>query len=100
MSLTPLRCSYLDFSFSRSLDDAGHVHLEDGVDVRAGALRLDHALRDDGAHLGHRDEFAGQRLRLQQASAAAGWSGWCWSCGRSGDWLRTLLEMADDVRSW
>ena len=26
------------------LDDARHVHLEDGVDVRAGALGLDHAL--------------------------------------------------------
>jgi len=35
------------------LDDARHVHLEDGVDMRAGALRLDHALRDDRAHLRH-----------------------------------------------
>jgi hypothetical protein len=30
------------------------------VDVRAGALGLDHALGDDGAHLGERDELAGQ----------------------------------------
>ena len=45
------------------LDDARHVHLEDGVDMRAGALGLDHALRDDGAHLGHRNQLAGLRLR-------------------------------------
>ena len=41
------------------LDDAGHIHLEDGVDVRAGLLGLDHALRDDAAHLGHGDDFSG-----------------------------------------
>jgi hypothetical protein len=34
--------------------DAGHVHLVDGVDVRADAHALDHALGDDGAHLGER----------------------------------------------
>ena len=55
--------------FLAQLDDARHVHLEDGVDVRAGALRLDHALRDDGAHLGHRDKLARQRLRRLQQRA-------------------------------
>ena len=39
-------------------DDAGHVHLVDGVDVGAGADALDHALGDDGAHFGHGDEVA------------------------------------------
>ncbi len=39
-------------------DNAGHVHFVDGVDVRAGADALDHALGDDGAHFGHGDEVA------------------------------------------
>ncbi len=33
-------------------DDAGHVDLVDGVDVGADAHALDHALGNDGAHLG------------------------------------------------
>ena len=44
-------------------DDAGHVHLVDGVDVRADAHALDHALGDDGAHFGHGDQVAGERQR-------------------------------------
>jgi hypothetical protein len=35
-------------------DNAGHVHLVDGVDVRADLHALHHALGDDGAHLGER----------------------------------------------
>ncbi len=53
------------------LDDAGHVHLEDGVDVGAGLLGFDHALGDDGAHLGHGDELAG----LLRAAGGLGGSG-------------------------
>ncbi len=49
------------------LDDARHVHLEDGVDMRAGALGFDHALRDDGAHLRHWNELAGHRRSGQRA---------------------------------
>ncbi len=75
------------------LDDAGHVDLEDGVDMRAGALRFDHALGDDGAHLGHGDELAGLRLGCCGLGC-----GWCqsrrrWGCG----WLRASFEVADDV---
>ena len=33
-------------------NDAGHVDLVDGVDMRAGADALGHALGDDGAHFG------------------------------------------------
>ncbi len=38
--------------------DAGHVHLENSVDMRADLQTLHHALRDDGAHLGQRHQFA------------------------------------------
>lgn len=76
-------------------DDARHIHLEDGVDVRAGALGLDHALRDDGAHLRHGDQFAGLRL----------WGGrFCSrgrlyrSRGRRGGRFCAAFEMAEDVR--
>ena len=34
----------LGLFFFAQLHDARHVHLEDGVDVRAGLLGLDHAL--------------------------------------------------------
>ena len=54
--------------------DLRHVHLEDGVHMRAGLLRLDHALRDDRAHLRHRHQLAGQRSgrwRRSLAPAAA-----------------------------
>ena len=44
--------------FLAQADDAGHIDLEDGVDVRAGVLGLDHALGDDAAHFGHGDELA------------------------------------------
>ena len=44
-------------------DDAGHIHLVDGVDVGAGADALNHALGDDGAHLCHGDEVACERRR-------------------------------------
>ena len=79
------------------LDDARHVHLEDGVDVRAGALRLDHALRDDGAHLRHRDEFAGLRLRC--GGLGCGRRGSCRG-GRGGSRsrrLRALLQVTDNI---
>ena len=38
--------------------DARHVDFVDGVDVGAGAAALDHALGDDGAHVGHRHQVA------------------------------------------
>ena len=47
------------FEFVAEVDDAGHVDLEHAVDVSAGAARLDHALSDDFAHLGHRNEVTG-----------------------------------------
>ncbi len=68
------------------IDDAGHVHFEHAVDVRAGAARLDHALRDDAAHVGHGNQVAGngggsrargRRSRrasiVQGRAACAGW---------------------------
>src|SRR5207244_4642704 len=41
------------FQLVTQIDDARQVYLEHAVDVRAGAARLDHALRDDLAHVGH-----------------------------------------------
>ena len=78
------------------LDDARHIHLEDGVDVRAGALGLDHPLGDDGAHLGHGDEFAGLWLRGYglRSRCRGGCRGSRWRCC---DGLWTLLQMADDI---
>ena len=82
--------------FFAQLDDARHVHLEDGVDVGVGVLGLDHALGDDGAHLGHGDELAGLRLRSgglgrsgRAAGAAAGRLSAC-GCGAA-------FEVAEDV---
>ena len=49
------------FQLVAQVDDAGHVHFEEIVNVGAGAARLDHALRDDLAHLAHRDDFARHR---------------------------------------
>ena len=43
--------------------DAGHVDFVDGVDVRADALALDHALGDDGAHLGEGDHVGREFFR-------------------------------------
>ena len=45
--------------FSAQGDDAGEIHFVHAVDVSAGAARLDHALGDDLAHVGHGDEIAG-----------------------------------------
>ena len=56
------------------LDDARHVDFENGVHVRAGVLRLDHALRDDGAHARQRDQFAGDGVP-QRGAGAAGLAG-------------------------
>ena len=68
-------------------DDARHVHLEDSVDVRAGGLGLDHALGDDGTHLGKRDELArcgcGDRCSRHLFDGRCGRG--CSGCGRSGD---------------
>ena len=76
--------------FFAQLDDARHVHLEDGVDVGVGVLGLDHALGDDAAHLGHGDELAGLRLRAQP------WRGCGGRCGR--DLLRRVLLAAGLLR--
>src|SRR5580698_9579354 len=40
-------------------NDTGEIHFVHAVDVSAGAARLDHALGDDLAHVGHGDEVAG-----------------------------------------
>ena len=67
------------FEFVAEVDDAGHVDLEHAVDVSAGAARLDHALSDDFAHLGHRNEVTGNgsgrrgRRRPTQANTGLGW---------------------------
>ena len=76
--------------FVAQVDDAGEVHFVHAVDVSAGAARLDHALGDDLAHVGERDEIAGngggsdgtwtQGLRLGaglrlRADGSRGWSG-------------------------
>jgi hypothetical protein len=50
-----LECGFLALA---EADDAGHIHLVDGVDVGAGADALDHALSDNGTHFGHGDEVA------------------------------------------
>src|SRR5882724_2136302 len=47
------------FQFVTKVDDAGHIYFEHAMNVSAGAAGLDHALRDDLAHLGHGDEIAG-----------------------------------------
>src|SRR5580700_7094910 len=39
--------------FGAQGDDAGEIHFVHAVDVSAGAARLDHALGDDLAHVGH-----------------------------------------------
>ena len=39
------------FQFVAKIDDARHIDFEHAVDVSAGAARLDHALRDDLAHI-------------------------------------------------
>ncbi len=39
--------------------DAGEIHFVHAVDVSTGAARLDHALGDDLAHVGHGNEVAG-----------------------------------------
>ena len=79
--------------FFADLDDARHIHFEDGVDMRAGTFRLDHALRDDGAHLRHGHEFAGLGLwcrRLRGGRCRSG--GWRSSRrSRSGDLFLALL---------
>ena len=58
--------------------DARHVDFVDGVDVWADTHALDHALGNDGAHAGERDQFAGLsaavRRTLGRRSAAGG--GW------------------------
>ena len=50
--------------------DARHVDLVDGVDVGADAHALDHALGDDGAHLGERLRVRGTCGAANSASAA------------------------------
>src|SRR5207248_4508239 len=57
--------------FVPEIDDEGHVHFEEVVDMGAGTARFDHALRDDLAHLGHGNNFA----RNWRRSGGLGWSG-------------------------
>jgi len=64
--------------FVAKVDDASEVHFEHGVDVSAGAAGLDHALRDDLAHLGHGNEITrnggggGRRRWLDTRRASRG----------------------------
>src|SRR5580693_408355 len=59
--------------FGTQGDDAGEIHFIHAVDVSAGTARLDHALGDDLAHVGHGDEVAG-------IGRGSGWSRWS-GCG-------------------
>jgi hypothetical protein len=62
VSLTPFRCSYFVLLLLAQLHDAGHVDLEDGVDVRRWYC-LDSTMRTAiiAAHLGHRLKGAAGR---------------------------------------
>src|ERR1700721_1335163 len=72
--------------FVAQIDDASHVYFEHAVNVSARPARFDHALRDDLAHVGHRNEFAwnggGRRGWGLPLRRDCGWSG-RWSSRRS-----------------
>ena len=53
------------------VDDAGQVHFEHAVNVRAGAARLDHALGDDLTHVRHGNKIARIRRRMLPGAARA-----------------------------
>ena len=82
------------FVLVAQLYDARQVHLEHAVDVGAGAARLDHAMSDDLAHLGHGHQVAGNRGRSRRSAAesagGAGAEGARWS--RRGTRLTLLPE--------
>src|SRR5882672_4417916 len=77
--------------FVAEVHDAGHVHFEHAVDVSAGAAGLDHALRDDLAHLRHWNSVARYGGRGGSRRTRCGWSGG----GRRS--RRPLFEVIEDV---
>ena len=94
------------FFFFPDFDDAREVDLEDGVHVRGGAFGVDHALRDDGAHLAHGNQLAGLRdgSGWSRGLGGGGCRCGCWRCRNwSGCWSgrgfggSRLLHVGEDV---
>ena len=75
-----------------------HVHLVDGVDVRADGHALHHSLGDDGAHLGERNLLTAQFRKCLRRSGQR-WSGRACRCcdfGRRAAWP-VQAQMAQDI---
>src|SRR5580692_11665359 len=58
--------------FVAQTDDASDIHFEHAVNVRTGAARLNHALRNDLTHVGHRHCIAWNGYG-RRSSRTRGW---------------------------